>query len=237
MSEKFRPVTAPIPQNRLSFAAVAEYLVDLVFPPACGNCGRVDFKFCAECRRLLGGVPVNAECKQVANLSGVCATGLHAGILQVALQSFKYEGARELASALAGRLITVLNRLAWSIDMIVPVPLYADRLQERGYNQALLLSGHVARALSAPCRPSALRRIRETSPQARLSQGDRRLNVKGAFDAGESMEGQSVLLIDDVVTTGSTLSECAAALRAAEARCIYAIAVSHAQKMIHVARR
>ncbi len=213
---------------QLDFSSAARFLVDLIFPPCCGNCGKVDQRFCVECRRQLSNLPVTDACSQVSHLDAVAATGQHKGLLQQALQSFKYEGATELAALFADRLVARFRRTAWSCDVIVPVPLFADRLRERGYNQSLLLSQHMERELNAPCRPDSLARIRETSQQARLSQAERRANVQGAFAAANDVSRRSVLLVDDVVTTGSTLSECAVALRQKGAGAVYAISVSHA---------
>ena len=213
---------------KFALMSAAQSLLDLVFPPTCGNCGRVDFRFCADCQQLVSEAPLKLITKPVEFLDNVAATGRHAGILQIAIQSFKYEGAVALGCVLARRLVTVLHHLPWSFDAIVPVPLAEGRLEERGYNQALLLSQHVERALKRPCRPGSLSRIRETSQQARLSEDERRDNVWGAFVASDDLAGRSVLLVDDVVTTGSTLSACAAALRDKDVLRIYAVAVSSA---------
>lgn len=228
MSVPSRIESQPLPLPNFSLARAASYLVDLIFPPACGSCGRVDYRFCVDCQRRLRAAAISRIPCQVTALDAVAASGKYSGILQSALQSFKYESALELAPILAQRLISLLKALAWSIDCIVPVPLHHERLTERGYNQSQLLSESVALSLDLPCQPDMLQRIRETSQQARLSQEERRANVQGAFAASASVAGTSLLLIDDVVTTGSTLSACATALRAQDARTVYAIAVSRA---------
>lgn len=211
-----------------SVSKATEWLIDFVFPPTCGNCGLVDYRYCHACRQDLANVPIIIDHRLVDGIDGLCATGKHTGKLQRALQAFKYEGAIELAGVLATRLVATLQEQSWPIDMIVPVPLYADRLLERGYNQSGLLSEIVEGAMRLPCRPECLSRTRDTSQQAGLNAADRMQNVKYAFAASAAAKGQSILLIDDVVTTGSTLSECADALRATGARAVYAIAVSHA---------
>ena len=113
------------------------------------------------------------------------------------------------------------------INLVVPVPLFTDRLQERGYNQSQLLSQLVAETLHISGSTEWLARIRGTRQQARLSQSERHLNVKDAFSASARVSGLSVLLIDDVVTTGSTLRECAGALREKGASAVFALTVSH----------
>ena len=214
------------------FARIAsearEWLLDLVFPPTCGNCGRVDYRFCRDCLDELGRVPLASSSREVDSLDAARATGAHSGLLRHAVQAFKYEGATLLSEALAARLTAALRETNWPIDVIVPVPLFADREEERGYNQSALLSERVAGETGLPESANILRRIRSTSQQALLDEPERRANVWDAFEAGENARGLRVLLIDDVVTTGSTLSECARALRAKGASQVFGIAVSHA---------
>ncbi len=205
-----------------------EWLLDLVFPPLCGHCGRVDFRFCPACQTALAALPPDISYRQLEHFAGLCASGKQAGILESAVRSFKYEGATELAEPLAARLSRAIDRQRWQIDCILPVPLFADRLRERGYNQAYLLCQRLAAALSLRCRNDYLERIRSTSQQARLKGVARQRNVRGAFAASEAVGGLSLLLVDDVLTTGATLRECAAALRAKNARAVYGVTVSQA---------
>ena len=216
-------------QRLISNAAWAQdWLLDLVFPPVCGKCGRVDYRFCPDCLRELEQVPVAVSRLSVEELDDLCATGAHAGALQYALQAFKYESVTELSEPLAARLVKALQARDWNNDIIiVPVPLFVDREEERGYNQAALLGGHVAAETGIPARSEILTRVRATSQQASLNEQERRVNVKDAFAACATVKGLSVLLIDDVATTGSTLRECAAALRAQGAGKVYGMAVSH----------
>lgn len=212
-------------------AAIANWLQDLIFPPVCGNCGRVDFRFCAGCLRELEQAAVKAAAGArdvAAALDGLLATGAHRGVLQNAVQAFKYEGAVDLAAPLAQRLVVALRSTVWQVDAVVPVPLFADREADRGYNQSSLLSHHVSAATGIRSRAGCLRRVRNTNQQALLSVADRRENVRDAFEANEDARGLSILLVDDVITTGSTLRECAIALREHGAIAVYGIAVSHA---------
>ncbi len=213
-------------ERRVSRAA--NWLLDLIFPPTCANCGRLDFRFCASCLRELEGAPIVAAAWRVDGLDEMRATGKHDQILRIAVGAFKYQGATELTAPLAARLITTLRTGNWRIDAIAPVPLFADREAERGYNQSALLSQNLASETGFRFRGDWLWRVRDTSQQARLSPNDRRENVKDAFAAAADVRGLSILLVDDVVTTGSTLRECAIALRAKGASAVYGIAVSHA---------
>ena len=221
---------APRMLDRLDhLAAVAcDWLTDLVFPPRCGNCGRVDQRFCAACHSQLNSIPIAANTLSLESLDGLYATGQQHGVLAQAVKAFKYHDALELCDSLTARLVAGLRLQNWKIDVIVPVPLHADRELERGYNQSNLLGWQLARATSLPCQPAWLARIRGTGQQAQLAASQRRQNVAGAFEAAIEVEGKSILLIDDVVTTGSTLIECALALRTRGARHVYGIAVSKA---------
>ena len=137
-------------------------------------------------------------------------------------------GATELAAPLAARMVKALRVLDWGVDVVLPVPLFADREAERGYNQAALLGQHLSAVMGLKYSADSLKRVRETSQQALLTQEERRSNVRGAFEASEGVMGLAVLLVDDVVTTGSTLGECAIALKVKGAGAVYGIAVSHA---------
>ena len=228
MSPEAARVESIVSQLELFSGQAAQWLIDLVFPPTCENCGRVDYRFCEPCRCELISHPLDIFHRKVESLDGLCATGEQSGVLENAVKAFKYHGATSLSEYLGARLAEALSAQNWNVDAIVPVPLHADRQLERGYNQSNLLSEYVALALDICCQPDWLTRIRGTSQQARLSSDERRQNVKGAFNASAAVAGQSILLIDDVVTTGATLSECAAALRASQANAVYGIAVSHA---------
>ena len=207
------------------FAAL--WLQDLIFPPSCGNCGRVDYRFCAACLHELEQASLAVSRLPVDAMNGLCATGGHRGLIQNAVHAFKYNDARELAMPLADRIVKTLHELNLTIDALVPVPLFADREAERGYNQSELLCQHLALKTGIPLRPAVLKRNRNTSQQALLSEADRRENVRNAFAASADVMGLSILLVDDVATSGSTLRECAKALRNRGAGLIYGIVVSH----------
>jgi Predicted amidophosphoribosyltransferases len=126
-------------------------------------------------------------------------------------------------------VVSCLLSLGWAVDFVVPVPLSIARLKERGYNQSTLLARPAALALGLPFRPQALARIRETASQVGLGVNDRRLNVKDAFLAASNLvHGCSVLVIDDVTTTGATIDACAAALKSAGAVKVYGFTLAQA---------
>ena len=231
---RFRQVLTVVTSSNSRFrqierraAQAAEWLQDLIFPPTCGHCGRVDFRFCPACLRELEQAPMALSQMRVESLDALRATGGHHGVIQNAVHAFKYDDARELAAPLADRLFKALRLLNLPIDALVPVPLFADRHAERGYNQSELLCQQLALKTGIPARPTVIERIRQTSQQATLSGFERQDNVKDAFAASADVMGLSVLLVDDVATSGSTLRECAKALRQQAAGPICGIAVSH----------
>jgi len=144
------------------------------------------------------------------------AAFVYGGALARAITRFKYEGRPDLARPLGDLLWSaVAPHTSGLRDVIlVPVPLHATRLAERGYNQAALLANRVAGRLGAPVRAMALARARDTPRQATLGRSERLSNVTHAFVVREPrvVAGRAVLLVDDVRTTGSTLRACADAL-------------------------
>lgn len=142
------------------------------------------------------------------------------------LAALKYEGWHGVAMSVADRLA----RLAWPADvvreraLVVPVPLSPVRERERGYNQSERIASSVALRWGIPCVPDVVRRTRATATQTKLTPGERSANVKHAFasppDAETTLRGRHIVLVDDVLTTGATLNECAAVLFEAGARTI-----------------
>jgi len=134
------------------------------------------------------------------------------------LQAYKFRADLTLvhvfAKALAARVRSIPSTPP---DCIVPMPLGRKRLAERGFNQAALLATALGKSLAIPVRLQDLLRVRDTAPQSGLSRDARLKNVRGAFSGSESVEGLHIALVDDVMTTGATLSEAARALKKAGA--------------------
>lgn len=204
--------------------------LDLVFPPRCAGCGRVDVRWCERCQRELDAVQLTALVVPHPPLESAAATGTHAGILQQAVWALKFDNGQFLAAPLGDRLASRLQTLNWPVDLIVPVPLHPTRQAERGYNQSQLLAERLAARTGLPCMPDAVRRLRQTSSQVGLNHSQRQVNMAGAFAAqSERVMGHVVLLLDDVYTTGSTLAACAEAALAAGARSVYGLTVTAAR--------
>jgi ComF family protein len=227
---------------------------DLMLPRACAACGaaadRPGSLVCWDCFRnieLLAG-PACARCGLKVEgalthdfLCGVCradppayerarVAGRFRGVLRVLLHAFKYEHGvwlcRDLTDLLHGCVLT--HFAPAEIDIVLPVPLAPVKRRARSYNQAALLARELAARLDRPCLPAVLQRLRNTPSQTRLSAAARRANVLGAFAVTEPgwVRGRTVMLIDDVMTTGATLHEAARALRKAGAPRVWAAAVA-----------
>ena len=147
--------------------------------------------------------------------------------LQDAICLFKYRGKIALASALAQLMIDRLSSLP-AIDLIMPVPLHPTRLREREFNQSLLLADRVGAWLNGPVSYANLIRHAASPPQTTLTRKGRLKNLRGAFRLQEPhfVHGKRVLLIDDVYTTGTTVNECAKALRKAGSSDVFVLTLA-----------
>lgn len=149
--------------------------------------------------------------------------------VQSALHTMKYRRNIGMGDALARQMAGFVRSLQWEVDMLVPMPLSKKRLQERGYNQVALLARPLAYELGLPYISSALQKIRETRSQVGLTASQRRENVSKAYQAKAGIvKRKSVLLMDDVATTGSTIQAGVEALLSAGAREVYALTVARA---------
>lgn len=206
----------------MAWTALLEGLLDALAPPRCAACDAIlppgEGGFCEPCESLLEPSP--GERPRAAFLYG--------GPLADAVRRFKYGGRSELAATFAPPLIERAAELGGDVDAVVPVPLHPRRERARGYNQAALLARPVATALALPFLPTALRRLRDTAPQASLDTSRRRGNVRAAF-AVDSEPPARVLLLDDVRTTGATLAECAATLRGAGATRVHSLVLARVE--------
>lgn len=205
-------------------------LIDLVFPPRCANCGRVDAQWCHRCAELLKQTPLKfVERHDFDNLAGCASSGVHEGVLRNAIHALKYENTRQVASLLGARLAECLQTTIWKIDTLIPVPLHHKRLLERGYNQSQEIAEALALQTGLAISTDGLRRERSTESQVELNREQRFQNVADAFVAEAALVHQkTVLLIDDVCTTGATLDSCAKALLTAGAVAVYALTVTRA---------
>jgi ComF family protein len=149
------------------------------------------------------------------------------GAIREAVHSLKYHGVRAAAPQLGQLLAQYLEGHPMPGDVLVPVPLHPRRLRRRGYNQSALLAREVSKLTSLPVKEELLVRVKDTPPQVEAaSLEDRRKNVAGSFECVGDVRGQAVLLVDDVVTSGTTMAACAAALKSAGATSVWGLALA-----------
>jgi competence protein ComFC len=219
--------------------------VDWVFPPTCGGCGMIGERWCNTCQmgitRISGNIcPQCGEPQAGHELCPSCQAtppdycklrsfAYFKGPIRKAMHRLKYQKDIGLGEALSNSLIELYNVDKWRVDVVVPVPLSSKRQHDRGYNQASLLGRPLAYAIRKPFRTDMLLKKRETQTQVGLSAFERKRNVEGAFFARPTLlKNKTVLLIDDVTTTGSTISACAQALREAGASAVYGLTLARA---------
>ena len=159
------------------------------------------------------------------------ALGAFEGSLQEAIHRWKYEGKTYLTPFFADWMAEGLNR-HWepgSLNLLIPVPLHTRRLRERGFNQALLLVRELSRRTGIPYRKSILQKKKSTIPQVNLSGVEREKELRGTFHVigKEELSGLSVLLIDDVYTTGATVNECSKVLLRGGAKKVDVLTLAH----------
>jgi len=155
------------------------------------------------------------------------AAGHFSGVLRDMVHAFKYNSAlwlcADLTDLLQGCLMAHFD--ANAVDVVLPVPLHPVRQRERSYNQSVLLARELARRIDRRCDTRALERVRVTETQTHLNAARRRMNMLGAFHVARPdwVRQRCVLLVDDVMTTGATLNECARMLKKAGARTVWAV--------------
>ena len=148
-------------------------------------------------------------------------------VVRTAVYSLKYHNIRAAAPELGQLLAQYLDSHPIPAEVIVPVPLHPRRLRSRGYNQKALLTREMGRLIGLSVNQGLIARIKDTPLQVEASRlEERRSNVAGAFTCLGKAEGQAVLLVDDVVTTGSTMSACAATLKAAGAASVWGLSLT-----------
>ena len=195
--------------------------------------------FCSLC-----GVPFTSR-ESESHPCGACLThkkyftmaralGAYEGSLQEAIHRWKYEGKTYLTLFLAEWMAEGLNRY-WepdSFDLLIPVPLHPQRLRGRGFNQVLLLVKEISSRTGIPYRKTILQKKKPTIPQVTLSGLEREKGLRGAFHVigREELMGKSVLLVDDVYTTGATVNECSRVLRRGGAKRVDVLTLAHTIK-------
>ena len=220
--------------------------LDWLYPPRCGGCGCPGSRWCEECQHTTRKIraPVCRYCgcplvgKEVCYhclegrplLTAIRSWAIYMGPLQNSIRRLKYKGDLALGEALSRPLITMVSALNWSLDIISSIPISKTHHTKRGYNQSALLAYPLALSSGIKYCPDVLTKTREVRSQVGLSREERYLNVSGAFDGNPQFAmGKSVLLVDDVITSGATLNACAQALLDAGARQVYGVTLARAE--------
>lgn len=220
-------------------------LLDVLFPPNCAGCGTWGERYCPTCFKETSLIsnPICQICgdKLLRPEEVICVrcrsgefafTAIRSWAefvepLQSAIHKLKYRRDRGLGEVLAEPLVDLIKKVHWQIDLIVPVPLDMVRRKERGYNQAVLLARPLSWRTGTPYSDQALFRDKITKQQVGLSISERAENMAGAFRAIDMwVSEKSILVVDDVITTGSTINACAHALIAAGARQVFGLTLA-----------
>lgn len=230
-------------------------LLDLIYPAFCPRC-KIKIRASSElpiCQACLGQLKIDhrPSCRRCGNrLKGssslkdgcgfcrkktyffdraFCATK-YTGVAKLCIHLFKYKRKTQLAKPLARIMLKFIKgRLKKStLDLIIPVPLHRSKLTERGFNQAELLAKILASGLNKKISCHNLCRVKKTRSQFNLKKSERFKNVESAFTCRypDKLSGKSVLLVDDIFTTGATLNECAFSLKDAGAKTVMALTMA-----------
>jgi competence protein ComFC len=149
--------------------------------------------------------------------------------IQNGLHTMKYRRNIGLGEALAVQMVEFVRSLQWEVDMLLPIPLGKKRFQERGYNQVALVAEPLAYQMGLAYLPQAIWKKKETRSQVGLKHSQRQENVQNAYQADpETVKRKSILIMDDVATTGATISSSTEALLTAGAREVFAITIARA---------
>jgi len=187
--------------------------------PFCEKCG-IPTKGNNICEKCKLNPPAYRKMRSWAVFDSPIQNGLH---------TMKYRGNVVLGEAIAEQMADFVRSLQWPVDMMIPVPLGKKRLKERGYNQVGLVARPLAHEVGLGYEPDALWKARETRSQVGLTVSQRQDNVQHAYEANPKVvERKSILIMDDVATTGSTIAACTEALFSARAQDVYVLTIARA---------
>ena len=218
-------------------------IISYIYPNRCISCGKLFDKvdFCDACRKSCRPLDTarcagcnqyiyNCNCASKNGYKGLVSAYLYADTTRAAILKFKFRARPEIAEPF-GKTMAELIHLRYpnvDFDGIVFVPMTRKGLHKRGYNQAELLANIISRELMVPVFSSGLAKTRESEKQHTLSAAARRRNVKGLYISFDDLKGKTLLLVDDIRTTGETLRACTKALKKAGAKEIYCAAIASA---------
>ncbi len=201
--------------------------IGLLLPSVCPGCSSATRPFsctlCNICRGSLlsSQIPAPAASR---NIPIILSCAFYTGIARAFIHHIKYHNGSNSIPIIDELIKRVFDRQCLPVkpDLVIPVPLHLSRYRTRGFNQTVLISSRVSLILSAPLRGDILLKTRETQPQTSLPGYKRRTNLKKAFTVSspDQITGKNIILVDDVMTTGTTLDTCASELITAGARSV-----------------
>ena len=219
--------------------------MDYLFPPYCAGCNTLGQRFCSDCRKSIiplfensvcdvCGTPLTTKkCRSCLTnkfeFKSVKSWGIYSRSLREAIHSLKFKRNFGLGIEFAPDLRQIILKAGWLPDILVPVPVSKKRKNERGYNQAEIIAFPLALSLRLAYKPQALSKPADTRSQVGLTPLQRFENTRHTFRAEEKLVvNKSILLVDDVTTTGATLNACAHELLMAGASKVYCITIAKA---------
>lgn len=215
-------------------------LLDLIFPSRCIICrqllnSNVPIHICSKCITEVEFynkdiVPLSLGGGIRSYCDGVVCVGKYQHSLKKALRDYKFNDRPSFYRAFGELIADKINRvlIQYPLDVIVPVPMSRKRKAQRGYNQAALIATKASQILSVPLDARSIVKVKDTLRQSSLGRQERLTNLNDAFQVLSTYPylGKTVVLIDDIITTGSTLNECSKALKAAGAKYVFGAVIA-----------
>lgn len=235
------------------FTKPAEIILNLLFPPRCSFCSEViscipvpEYYLCESCLSQVLFIGIEAcrycgkrlrdreeiicgQCVEQRYYSKVISACEYSGLVREKILEYKFDGSRQLHKVFSE---VIINKLKMTndqqFDIIISVPVHMSKLQERGYNQSELIAKEIAKYFLVQISIDNLIKIKPTMSQSKLHRKDRLSNLAGSFQVTNNQDilGKKILLVDDIITTGSTANECSKVLMQAGAKDITVVTIA-----------
>ena len=228
----------------LKIKKIYQFILDLILPKKCVICFvegawvckkcqrkivKIETPFCPECKKITSNGHYCKRCRKNYELTGIISAVHYDKILKKIIYAYKYDGVRTLAGPLSQLVIQRLNgNFPRGKIILTAIPLHFFRQNERGFNQSEIIAQNVAKAFDLPCYKLLKRKI-NTKSQIDFAAAKRKKNVVGAFEfipQSVKVQNKTILLLDDVATTGTTLNEAAKVLKKAGAKSVWGLTIA-----------
>jgi ComF family protein len=221
-----------------------DYILDLIYPKECVGCNKegtwlcrrcqskiikIKTPYCPKCKRITKNGQFCSNCRKNTFLTGIIISAYYREPLKEAIHHYKYQGIKDLKNQLSSLIIDRLkNNLPRGEKILIPIPLYKRKELERGFNQSKKITEIISSYFNIPLVGNLLVRRKQTLPQINLKLKERSENIKDAFELlpKNKIKGKTILLVDDVTTSGATLNEAAKILRQAGAKEIWGVVIA-----------